>query len=185
MKIKFATIAVIIVTLCHIQANATDAISVATQGTDISHSHFTWGASIGSAIDMSGNDMSAIDISACFGYKGTGIQMAGVGASIDMVVNNSSRIFPVYAILRTNFQKKPSLCFMELKAGCAFNHLYDYDSQQGFYGSIGAGVNLATGHDFKSFITLSYTYNSAGSATYNTPAISDLHMAAISIGLSF
>jgi len=157
------------------------------KGKGIGQSHFAWGAGIGSVIDMSGNDMSAIDLSAYFGYKGAAIQMAGIGASIDMAVNNGSRMFPVYAILRTNFRKHPSRCFMEVKAGCAFNNLYDNETQQGFYGSLGAGVNLATGRSFRSYVLLSYVYNHL--RPYGTEAktvsLSDLHLASISIGVSF
>ena len=171
---------------CSAIATASETAS-ADQGKGIEHSHFAWGASIGSSIDMSGNDMSSIDLSAYFGYKGAGIQMAGIGASIDMAVNNGSRIFPVYAILRTNFRKRPSRCFMEAKAGCAFNNLYDHETQQGFYGSLGAGVNLATGRTFRSYVLLSYVYNHLRpyGTEEKTTSLSDLHLASISIGVSF
>ncbi|MDE6305479.1 MAG: hypothetical protein K2L90_02700 [Muribaculaceae bacterium] len=177
--------------LCPISVSAAgssaSAAAAAPAGKSISESHFSWGASIGSSIDMSGNDMSSIDLSACFGYKGAGIQMAGVGAAIDMAVNNGSRMFPVYAIVRTNFRKKPSLCFMEAKAGCSFNSLYDHETQQGLYGSLGAGVNLATGKNFRSFVILSYTFNHIHpyGTEEKTASLSDLHLASISIGISF
>ena len=172
--------------LCPMSVSAADtsasAAATAPAGKSISESH-----SIGSSIDMSGNDMSSIDLSACFGYKGAGIQMAGVGAAIDMAVNNGSRMFPVYAIVRTNFRKKPSLCFMEAKAGCSFNSLYDHETQQGLYGSLGAGINLATGKSFRSFVILSYTFNHIRpyGTEEKTASLCDLHLASISIGISF
>lgn len=184
-KFKYA-IAILCVLLGTTYSSAAEAITTSTSRS-IGQSHFSWGAGIGSSIDMSGNDMSSIDLAACFGYKGAGIQMAGVGAAINMAVSNGSRMFPVYAILRTNFRKRPSRCFMEAKAGCSFNNLYDHESQQGFYGSLGAGVHLATGKSFRSYVLLSYAYNHVRpyGSDEKTLSLGDIHTASISIGISF
>lgn len=177
--------------ICTLSASATETTTNTTAevpaGKSIANSHFSWGASIGSSIDMSSNDMSSIDISACFGYKNSWLQMAGIGAAINMAVNNGSRMFPIYALVRTNFRNRPSLCFMEAKAGCSFNNLYDHETQQGFYGSLGAGVNVATGKTFRSYIMLAYTFNHIRpfGTEEKTASLSDLHIASISIGISF
>ena len=74
-------------------------------------SHFCWGADLGGSIDMSGHDMSTIDIGANFGYKNDYLRLLGIGASLNMMVSNSNRSFPIYGIVRTNFMNRPSLCF--------------------------------------------------------------------------
>lgn len=150
-------------------------------------SHFTWGADVGGAIDMSSNDMSAINLDAYFGYKNSFVRVAGVGAGIDMMVSNSSRLFPVYAIFQSGFRNSPSLCFLDVRAGCSFNNLVANENQSGFYGSLGVGFNLACGKHFRSHVILSYNYiglDSYSAAGYHYD-LSDLHMANIRIGVSF
>ena len=80
-------------------------------------SHFCWGADLGGSIDMSGHDMSTIDIGANFGYKNDYLRLLGIGASLNMMVSNSNRSFPIYGIVRTNFMNRPSLCFLMLGLG--------------------------------------------------------------------
>lgn len=120
--------------------------------------HFTWGADIGSSIDISGNDMSSIDIDAYFGYKNDAIRTLGMGACIKSAIGNSYTAIPVYAMFRTSFTSKPSLCFMDLKLGYSFNTLTDDINQNSFYGSVGLGFNLYTSSKFKSHLILSYTF---------------------------
>lgn len=120
--------------------------------------HFTWGSDIGSSIDIAGNDMSSIDVDAYFGYKNPTIRTFGIGAGIKSAIAKSYTFIPVYAILRTSFTSKPSLCFMDLKLGYSFNALKDNTSQNSFYGSAGIGFNLHTSSKFKSHIILSYTF---------------------------
>ena len=105
--------------------------------------NFTWGADIGSSIDISGNDMSSIDIDAYFGYKNAVIRTLGIGAGIKSAIGNSYTAIPVYAILRTSFTSKPTLCFLDLRLGYSFNTLTDDVNQNSFYGSAGLGFNLS------------------------------------------
>ncbi len=70
--------------------------------------HFTWGVAAGSGIDVTSHDMSTINIDAFFGYKGGAIDVAGIGAGIDVNISNSGRFFPVYAIFRTSFRRYAS-----------------------------------------------------------------------------
>ncbi|MBQ9077623.1 MAG: hypothetical protein IJY31_07280 [Muribaculaceae bacterium] len=154
---------------------------------DNKSSHFAWGADVGGAIDMSGNDMSAINLDAYFGYKNPFVKIAGVGAGIDMMVSNSSRMFPVYGIFQSGFRNTPTLCFLDVRAGLSFNNLVANESQSDFYGSLGVGFNLAEGRNFRSYVILSYNYVGLDSYTaygyyYH---LRDLHSANIRIGISF
>lgn len=120
--------------------------------------HFSWGADIGSSIDMSGNDMSSIEIDAYFGYKNDVIRTLGIGAGIKSAIGNSYTFLPVYAMLRTSFTSRPSLCFLDMRLGYSFNTLKDDVTQNSFFGSAGLGFNLYTSHEFKSHIILAYTF---------------------------
>ena len=150
-------------------------------------SHFTWGADLGSSIDMTGQDMTSINIDANFGYRGKYIQLAGLGAGIRMMTSNSSRCFPIYALVRSNFADKPSLCFAQVKAGISINNLYTDIYQQGFYGAVNFGIRLATGKTFSSHLLLSYEFMQVNraSAPEAIRPISDIHYASISIGVNF
>lgn len=133
-------------------------LSVARVDKDYTLGHFTWGLDAGSAMDLSANDMSSINIHAYFGYKGHWMRFIGVGAGINTMISNSSRCYPVYAMMRTSFSSKPQLCFLDLRAGISFNSIYDRSSQTDLYGSIGLGITLAYGRKFSSYIILSYDY---------------------------
>lgn len=124
--------------------------------------HFAWGADLGTTIDVGGHDMSGVDLNAYFGYKNDAIDIAGVGAGLTMMVGNSSRAFPLFAILRTSFRTTPSLCFFDCRAGLVIDNVPDGTSQKVVYISPSIGFNLAMSSKFKSFITLGYTYNGMG-----------------------
>ncbi len=151
------------------------------------HTHFCWGADVGGGVDMTGNNMSYIDLSANFGYKNNLIKMLGVGAGLNVMVSNSCRSFPVYALFRTSFTTKPSPCFMELRTGASVNYLAGNESQTGLYLSGGLGVYLATGRTFSSHLVLSYSFFDRGYITHQGTNYSmpDLHYAGIRIGISF
>lgn len=149
--------------------------------------HFVWGASLGSSIDMTGQDMTAIDIDAFFGYKGDYIRFAGAGAGIRMMVSNSSRSYPVYAMLRTSFTKSPSFAYLELKGGISFTNLYTDVYQRNFVGGIAVGFTLAHSRTFSSNFSLGYEYMPLRNGTIDgsNTSFSDLHYASIRIGASF
>lgn len=150
--------------------------------------HFAWGIDAGSAIDMTGNDMSAIDISAAFGYSGPYVRLVGLGASIDMMVSSSSTTYPVYAIFRSDFSRVPRLCFLELRGGASFSNIDNFERQTTPFGSIGIGVTLAKGRTFMSHVVLSYNYTKLDDVMLpdeSVRRIHDLQYAAIKIGISF
>ena len=172
--------------------------------------HFTWGADIGSSVDLTANDMTSVDIHGCFGYKGHWMRFAGLGAGINSMLSNASRCYPVYALLRTSFSSRPQLCFLDLRLGISINNILNYSSQTDFYCSIGLGVTLAKGKKFASHIIISYNFmpvrpytiltevpvtDSPGEVFEGDPVATttiatrhsfpDLHFAAVRIGCSF
>ncbi|MDE6051077.1 MAG: hypothetical protein K2G08_05280 [Paramuribaculum sp.] len=149
--------------------------------------HFAWVAEIGGGIDLTSHDMSSINLDAYLGYRNSWIDVLGIGAEVDMMVNNSVRSFPVYALFRTGFSRRPTLLFMDLRAGVVFNNVNNSSQQTGAYVSPGIGVNLAGGKTFQSYVTLSYVYNGMkpfdlGDRYVN---IDPLSMACVRLGIRF
>lgn len=150
-------------------------------------SHFTWGADVGSTIDLTGQDLTSIDLTACLGYKNKFIRFIGAGAGVKMMVSNNSRVYPVFAMFRSGFSSRHTPCFLEVKAGCALMNLHDDIYQRNFYGSLGVGFTLAHGRTFSSHFTLAYEFVPMHDSTANgqTFRFKDLHSASIKIGASF
>lgn len=147
---------------------------------------FAWGVEAGGGVDMTSNDMSTINIDAFFGYRNSWIDVLGIGAEIDMMVDDSNRTFPVYAIFRTNFHTYHTPCFLDMRLGAAFNNLGERN-QTGVYVAPGIGFNLAKGTTFQSYITLSYEFNGMRSfeADGYRHIIHGMHMALVRFGITF
>ena len=132
----------------------------ATQSTQSSFmKHFAWGVDAGSSIDLSGNDLSSIDISAYFGYKNSILRTLGVGVDLRNSLGNSHTMMPVYVMLRTNFSSSVTLCFADIRSGYSFNTLNTAAKSNGLFLSAGIGFNLYTSATVHSHIILSYSYN--------------------------
>ncbi len=145
--------------------------------------HFTWGADAGSAVDMSATDMSAIDLNVNIGYKGPYVRFLGIGAGISTMVDNASRLYPLYALFRTSFSPRPRFCFLDVRAGVAFCNLRDLSTQTDFYGSLGLGITLASSQRFSSHIIAAYTLVPLqGEAKHY---LDNLHFATLRLGISF
>ena len=119
--------------------------------------HFTWGADLGSGVDLTAHDMTGFQISACFGYKGRWVRFAGLGVELMSMMNNSSRLTPVYAMVRTSFSPWHRLCFMELRAGISMSSIHQFKTQTDLYGSLGLGLTLAHSRKFSSHVVLRAT----------------------------
>ncbi len=148
---------------------------------------FAWGVEAGSSIDLTSNDLSTLNLDAYFGYRNSWIDMLGVGAGIRVMLSNSGRSFPIYGMLRTNFRKTPSLCFMDLRAGYIVNNVNDVKSHTNLYLAPGVGFNLAHSKKFTSYVILAYEFNGMNvykrdGVTYN---IDNLNMAMVKIGICF
>lgn len=148
---------------------------------------FTWGASAGASIDMSGNDMSTVDFEISFGMRRGWINFLGIGAEADIMVSNTCRSFPLFAELRTNFTDRPTLAFWDIKLGASLNYLEHNHQQTGIYGFTGVGFNLARSSKFASFILLGYTSRQRRKVVGHEMAhdFHDLHYATVKIGVSF
>lgn len=148
---------------------------------------FAWGGDAGASIDLSGNDMSSIDLSMSFGLRHGWLNFLGLGAGADIAVTNSTRAYPFFLDFRTNLTNRPTVCFWQLRLGGAYNMLEHNHQQMGIYGNTGIGVNLARGKKFCSHLILCYTYRQRKQVigpemTHN---FTDLHFASVKIGVTF
>lgn len=150
-------------------------------------SHFTWGIDLGSGFDMSSQSLTSFDLSAGFGYRNRAIRFLGVGAGIDMMVNNSSRAYPVYGQLRTTFTSAQKFVFMEIKGGMKFLQLFNNIERKPWFASVAVGFTLASGRNFSSHITIGYSYTPLNNIILpekSSPA-KDMHEALIRLGAAF
>lgn len=149
--------------------------------------HFVWGAEVGGGIDLTSNDMSSVNLDAFFGYRNSWLDIAGVGAEVNMMVSNGVRAFPIYGILRTSFSPSYKILFMDLRAGVVINNINESDQQSRLYLSPSLGINLARGASFQSYITVGYVYNGMKSVTVDDEFhhIRGLHMGCLRLGISF
>lgn len=148
---------------------------------------FAWGLDLTSSIDLTGNAMTSIDIDGYFGYKNSFFQALGIGASVNMAMNNSSRSYPIYAIIRTSFSTTPQLFFFEIRGGASFNDIYSYTNQTGLYLQPSVGIRLASGKSWSSHFTLGYKFISRKDFSYDEGIYPcpDLSMGVVGIGISF
>lgn len=148
---------------------------------------FVWGAEFGATVDMSGNEMSSIDFNAAFGLGYKWLSFAGVGAGANIVINNSNRTYPIFALIRTDFSQLVKFLFLDLRGGVALNYLEGNSHQEGLYLSPSIGFNLATGRTFRSYLTLGYTYINRRDYTHHDDLIhlEPLSMASIRLGVAF
>lgn len=148
---------------------------------------FAWGADAGATIDLTGNDMSAINFAAFFGITRGWINFLGIGAGADIVASNSCRSYPVFVDFRTNFDNRPTLLFWDLRLGASLNYLEHNHNQVGIYGSTGLGINLARGRSFCSYMIAGYTFRDQRKVigTEMTHDFRDLHYASFKIGINF
>ena len=124
----------------------------------LSFSHFTWGAEVGSSIDLTGYDMSTIDVDLLFGYKNSYLRFLGLGAGIHRSVQRGDNFIPIYACVQTSCTSKPSLCFLSAKVGYSFNTIDDSPTFGDTTSSLGVGFNLSSGKKARSHILLSAGY---------------------------
>ena len=162
-------------------------LSANAQTNDNTPQHgFTWGVEVGSGIDMGGDNMSTLNLAALIGYRTSWINFAGVGLGIDMMMSNSCRSFPIYGMIRSSFAEKPKLFFAEIRAGVALNQATDVPDRTNLFLQPGAGIYLATGKTFASYITLSYTYNAMTFyGDKKDTLVHGLNMATLSLGVTF
>lgn len=148
---------------------------------------FSWGAEAGTSIDMSEHDMSSVDFNAAFGLRYRWINFAGVGAGAHIMVSNSCRTYPIFAVFRTDFSGRIKFLFLDLRGGAALNFLPDNVNQTDAYGAVAVGFMLSTGKTFRSYITAGYTYIGRRDVAYGERIVEygALSLATIRLGISF
>lgn len=137
---------------------------------------------------MSSNDMSSVDLAASFGFKRGWINFLGLGAEIDIMTNNSARSFPVYLSFKTNFRSRPTLLFLDFRAGISANYLPNDYQQTGTYTFVGLGFNLARGKSFSSHIVVGYSYKEYRDIVTREDEVfpmKDVHAATFKLGITF
>ena len=89
-------------------------------------------------------------------------------------------------MIRSSFAEKPKLFFAEMRAGVAFNQATNVPDRTNLFLQPGAGIYLATGKTFASYLTLSYTYNAMTFyGDKKDTLVHGLNMATLSIGVTF
>lgn len=127
-------------------------------GKNLFFSHFTWGAELGSTIDLTGHDLSSFDLDVLFGYKNNILKLAGVGVGVHRSFHSGATQIPVYGTIRTSFRPKPSLLFMDIAAGYQFDTRKDTKTFGDFMCSLGLGVNFSQSQRAKSYMIISAGY---------------------------
>lgn len=157
-------------------------------GGSLSFSHFSWGAEVGSSIDLTSQDLSTFDIDAQIGYKNSIIKLIGVGAGIHRGFHTGTNFIPVYLVFRSSFRRKPSLFFLNLQAGYSFYSISHAKSQGDLTGSLGLGINLSKSSSANSFVILSANYQRFSNSTVIANSMledNNVFFAKLAIGVSF
>lgn len=144
-------------------ATSTDSIATTPKAKNERPLRFAWGAALGGGVELSGHDMSTLGISAQFGLEWKWVRFFGIGAEADIMVANSSRMFPLTAIFQTDFSKRRRLVFADLRGGICLNYFTGFSQENVPYASGGVGITLASGRTFSSHLILAYTYNGRSS----------------------
>ncbi len=147
---------------------------------------FAWGADAGASIDMSNQEMSSIDFNMSFGLSYKWFKFAGIGAQAQIMTSNSSRSYPIFALVRTNFRDDWTRIFWEVKGGASLNYLENNRHRTGAFAGTGIGFLLATGPKFTTHLVLGYTF--VQHKTNDDPAtlsLKDVHYASLRIGVTF
>lgn len=148
----------VIAAACALTCQAATPADTTTPTDNYRKASFAWGAELSGAADMSQHNMSAVGISAEFGFRYKWVRFLGIGAEGNTMVNTSDRTFPLYINFRTDFSNHRRLLFVDLRGGMALNYLYGNTQKTGAYASGGVGITLAGGKKFSSHIILAYTY---------------------------
>lgn len=153
----------------------------------LSFSHFTWGAEIGSSLDLTSNDLSTFDVDVVLGFKNSLFKLIGVGAGIHRSIHTGNNFIPVYFVFRSSFSKKPSLFFLNFQSGYSFNSIAGSGSFGDWTGALGIGINLKQTSVAKSYIVLSCAYQHINQSYLEQSPLSIEHVvfAKLMIGVNF
>lgn len=153
----------------------------------LSGSHLTWGADLGSSVDVTGNNLTTFDVNLNFGYANPAIQILGLSMGMHRAFGSGNTFVPVCAILRTSFRSRPSRFFFNLKAGYSFNTIQEDEFKGGFQLSTGLGIILQRSRKIQSHIILGYGFYHINSKQAQNITLDVRHVdyAQLAIGVSF
>lgn len=144
------------------------------------------GAEIGTSVDMTGDDMSSLNLDATAGYRLPWLDYLGIGAGAHVMIANSCRYFPVYAMARTSFAAQPGTLFGELRGGMALNRVHSLKPSTDLYMQPGVGMYLAKSPRFTSQLLLSYIYNGMRfPGDKKDTMVRGLNQVSLSVGITF
>ena len=119
---------------------------------------FAWGANLNGGVELSSHNMSTLGINGEFGLRYRWIRFAGVSAEENITIGNSSRIYPISMVFRTDFAETRQLLFLDVRGGVALVYHEDNSHKTQPYASCGVGITLAHGKTYASHLILGYTY---------------------------
>lgn len=153
----------------------------------LSGSHFTWGADMGSSVDLTGHNLTTFDLDINFGYASPAIQVFGLSVGLHRALGSGNTFVPICGILRTSFRSKPSRFFLNLKAGYSFNTIQDDNYKGGLQLSAGLGIILQRSKKVQSHIILGYGYYHINRSQVHSLSFNVNHVdfAQLSIGVNF
>jgi hypothetical protein len=162
-------------------------LSAAAQSNTPRPLRFAWGANFEGGAEMSGHNMSTIGINGEFGLQYKWIRFVGASAQADITVGNSSRIYPLSLVFRTDFSNTQKLLFLDVRGGMALLYHEDDSRENSAYGSAGIGITFAHSKKFSSHLIVGYSYVgqdicSQGERLRKCPGIS---YATMRLGLAF
>ncbi len=118
--------------------------------------HFTWGAELGSSVDLTSNNLTTFDVYLNLGYKSNLFPLLGASVGIQRAIGTGNTFVPIYFIMRTTFRNRPSRFFMQLKAGYSFNTIESTKALGGFSMSAGVGMVLVKSKKIATQLFLAY-----------------------------
>ena len=148
----------------------------------------TFGVEAGASIDMTSNDFSSFDIDLFAGDRSKTIKCFGLGAGIHNSFSSNRYYLPVYVLFRSNILANKPLFFVDFRAGYSASQMYKGESQGGFFGSAGLGINLSVSKKFGSHILIGYNFYQLSPFTDEKGVFQDIngaHLVSIRLGISF
>lgn len=129
-----------------------------TKDRSLANSHFTWGAEIGTSIDIAGYDLSTFDLDFNIGYKNRLFNSLGVSGGVHRNFHHGTYYVPFTAMARVNLNPANPWGFLQLNVGYSFNTVGDTKSAGAFTFSTGIGFRLAYSRRFSSHVSVGYSY---------------------------
>lgn len=129
-----------------------------TTDRSLANSHFTWGAEIGTSIDIAGYDLSTFDLDFNIGYKNSLFNSLGVSCGVHRNFHHGTYYVPFTAMTRVNLNPNNPWGFLQFNVGYSFNTVGETKSAGAFTFGTGIGFRLAYSRRFSSHVSVGYSY---------------------------